>query len=204
MDPDDKTFCLFKPNPAIVIPYFVCTTQCMYKHILLMYLVRNKCIVYNNLYSWSSRGQWCSGTPTVPYDVWATPFAAACRPYGIWLRCPRQSNVLNTEEVNTFKCYNFAYFHYKNKKNSFCATDHSRWICLEYPLHIFYHYIAGRGLVDKRAVLVIRFRVQILQMLLLVVLGRVSILKTHLCYIRKHCSVASIVWTFPTSQEKIK
>ena len=25
--------------------------------------------------------QWCSGTHTIPYGVWATLFAATCRPY---------------------------------------------------------------------------------------------------------------------------
>ena len=45
---------------------------------------------------------------------------------------------------------------------------------------------SSHGLVDKRAVLVVRFRVQILQMLLLGlgVLGKVSNHMTHLCYDR--------------------
>ena len=31
------------------------------------------------------------------------------------------------------------HFYYKNEKKN--ATDHWKFICLEYPLHIIYHYI---------------------------------------------------------------
>ena len=61
---------------------------------------------------------------------------------------------------------------------------------------------SSRGLVDKGAGFFIKLRVLIPKKSVLV-LGRASNLKMFLCYIRKPCSVASIVgYSSVTSKEK--